>query len=90
NFPVQGSAADIVKMCMIEANKLINSKFEEADMVLQIHDELVFQVPEDKSYINKFSKEIKQVMENVYKLKVENKVDAKIGKRWGSMEKFEA
>lgn len=88
NFPIQGSAADIVKKSMLGSVELIENKFPNSALILQIHDELVFQVPDEKSYIEKFAKEITDLMENVYKLKVENKVDAKLGKRWGSMEKL--
>jgi len=70
NTPVQGSASDIIKIAMIRTNKY--------NIVLQIHDELVFEVDENK--VETCSKEIKEIMENVLNLKVPLKVDVEIGK----------
>lgn len=82
NFPIQGSAAEIVKLAMIASDKLINDKYREAKLLLQIHDELVFEVPDKDSYINEFSVAIANTMQNVVKLRVENRVDTHIGNNW--------
>ncbi|MDD5489572.1 MAG: DNA polymerase I [Candidatus Moranbacteria bacterium] len=83
NMPIQGLAADIIKLAMLEADKLIREKYPEVKMVLQIHDELLFEVPEKDA--KKFAHDIKAVMENVYKLSVPLVVDVKIGDNWGEV-----
>jgi len=83
NLPVQGLAADIMKLSMIAAEghlKKINKKKTVAKMILQIHDELVFEV--DEGLEKKFSAEIKKVMESVYELQVPLTVDVTSGKNW--------
>ena len=78
NMPIQGTAADIIKLAMIEIDK--NIVGPDIKMVLQVHDELVFEVK--KSMAEKAAKEIKEVMENIYKLKVKLEVETEIGERW--------
>ena len=78
NMPIQGTAADLIKMAMIEIYK--NIVGPDIKMVLQVHDELVFEVK--KSMAEKAAKEIKEVMENIYKLKVKLEVETEIGERW--------
>lgn len=68
NSPVQGSASDIIKLAMI--------KTQNYNPVLQIHDELVFEVDENKA--SEYAKEIKEIMENVTKLNIPLKVDIEI------------
>lgn len=81
NTPLQGTAADLIKIAMIKVhNYLINSNIR-AKMVLQIHDELVFEVHE--SDIEVLSKAVKQIMETVFELKVPLVVDISVGKNWG-------
>lgn len=82
NFPIQGSASEIVKLAMIASNKLINEKFNDARILLQIHDELVFEVLDKDDYIEEFGSAIANTMQNVVKLRVENKVDVHIGSNW--------
>jgi DNA polymerase-1 len=67
---------------------LANSQWLMANskMLLQVHDELVFEVPDDK--VNKAAQEIKKIMENIYQLEVPVMVDFKVGDNWGEMEKF--
>lgn len=81
NMPIQGLAADIIKLAMLAADKLIREKYREARMVLQIHDELLFEVPEPQA--QKFARDIKAEMESVYKLAVPLIADVKIGDNWG-------
>lgn len=83
NTPIQGSSADIIKMAMINIYKGIKEKGLQANMLLQIHDELIFEVRED--CIDEVSKYIKDQMENVIKLKVPLKVDIKVGRSWADL-----
>jgi DNA polymerase-1 len=82
NMPLQSLAADIIKMAMIEIEK----KYPESQMLLSVHDELVFEVK--KTEAEKYAKDIKHIMESVYKLKVPLVVDAKVGDNWSEMEKI--
>ena len=83
NMPIQGLAADIIKLAMIEADHLIKEKYLRARMILQIHDELLFEIPEKEA--DEFSEEVKSVMQNVYKLSVPLTVDVKVGDNWGEV-----
>ena len=80
NTPVQGSAADILKKAMIEIYDEFNKKKIKSKMILQIHDELIFNVLEEEKDIVK--KIVKEKMENVYKLSVPLVVDIEEGKNW--------
>ena len=62
NAPIQGSAADIIKKAMINIDKFLQEKKTKSKMILQVHDELIFEMYE--SEINYLSKEIKKIMEN--------------------------
>jgi DNA polymerase-1 len=84
NTPIQGSASDLIKLAMIQIHKEIKKKGLGTKMILQIHDELVFDVPcEELKELARLSKE---KMENVLELDVPIKVDIKIGKNWLEME----
>ncbi|MCA1927574.1 MAG: DNA polymerase I [Calditerrivibrio sp.] len=83
NSPIQGSAADIIKMAMIKSFDYIKQTELDAKIILQIHDELVFEV-NDKD-IDKASKNIKLIMENVWKLKVPLQVSCYISKNLGEL-----
>lgn len=83
NMPIQGLAADIIKLAMIEADKLIREKYPKARMILQIHDELLFEVPEKEA--EKFARDIKEVMEGIYNLSVLLVADVKVGDNWGEI-----
>ncbi|NGX56686.1 MAG: DNA polymerase I [Candidatus Anoxychlamydiales bacterium] len=80
NTPLQGTAADLIKIAMIEVDKEIKKNNLQGYMILQIHDELLFEVPD--SEIDIFKKIIKDKMENAYTLKVPLKVDIEVGKNW--------
>ena len=84
NTPVQGTASDLIKLAMIQIYNEINTKNLKAKMILQIHDELVFNVPNYEA--DEFSKLVKDRMENVLKLDVPIRADIKIGKNWLEME----
>lgn len=89
NLPIQGTQADLIKLAMIAIHNHIKDRYtgNKIRMLLQIHDELVFEVKEEKAL--EASKEIKKLMESVYKLKVPIIVEAKMGDNWADMEKIE-
>jgi DNA polymerase-1 len=78
NAPIQGSSADIIKMAMVEINQILADY--EAKLLLQVHDELVFELPSIE--IEDLKPKIKTTMENVIKLKIPLVVDVHVGKNW--------
>ena len=87
NFPIQSLAADVIKVAMINIDKEIEKLGnKEIRMLLQVHDELVFEVVEDK--VEEWAKKLILMMENAIKLSVPVKVEAKVGDNWGEMEKL--
>ena len=80
NAPIQGSAADIIKLAMIRVHNRIQSKNWAAKMLLQVHDELVFEVP--KSELEAFQQIVKTEMEQAFRLDVPLVVDLGIGQNW--------
>ena len=81
NAPMQGTAADIIKTAMIKMSKWIkNQSADNIKMVMQVHDELVFEVKD--AFVEQYCTEIKKIMENCYKLSVPLKVDVGIGNNW--------
>ena len=82
NAPLQGSAADIIKLAMIEVDRWLSESKFKAKMILQVHDELVFEVPanEEQELIG----HVKSLMENVIKLKVPLVANAGVGTNWAS------
>jgi len=87
NTPIQGSAADIIKVAMVEVFKLLEDRGYRSKMILQVHDELIFDVVSDE--LETLPKEIKKLMENALPLDVPLKVDLKWGKDWYHMQKLE-
>lgn len=87
NLPVQGTAADLLKVAMINLFKDLAGVSSKTEMLLQVHDELVFEVP--KKEVPKVAAFIKQVMEKVDGFNVPIVVDIKTGDNWGEMEKLE-
>jgi len=81
NTVFQGSAADLIKLSM---NKIMTTLVDdEAKLLLQIHDELIFEVKEEKA--EAFAKAAQNVMEEIYTLKVPLKVSIAIGNNWGEL-----
>ena len=80
NSPIQGSAADIIKMAMIQLEKRLKEEKLEAKMLLQVHDELVFEVPENE--LTQLDALVKEVMENAVTLSVPLVTDSSWGKTW--------
>jgi len=80
NTPLQGTAADLIKKAMIHIDQEIDQQGLKGKMVLQIHDELIFEVPDEEVAI--FAPLVKEKMEHVFQLKVPIEVDIAIGKNW--------
>ena len=80
NAPIQGSAADIIKIAMININSELKKKSLKSKMLLQVHDELVFDV--HKSEKDQIKDIVKTTMESAVKLKVPLKIDLEFGKNW--------
>ena len=80
NAPIQGSAADIIKMAMIHVHEAFKGQNYKSKMLLQVHDELVFDV--HKSEIDIFKRLIKEKMENALLLSVPLKVEVGLGPNW--------
>ncbi len=95
NFPLQGSAADIIKMAMIGVSRILENY--PAKMILQVHDELIFEYKtslkvedliKDKTF-KEFAKDVEQKMLEVIKLKVPLGVGVELGESWGDLEDYE-
>ncbi len=80
NTPIQGTAADIIKLAMIKLQNIIDEKNLNTKMLVQVHDELVFDVPNNEVEI--VIPIIRDTMENIYKISVPLKVDIEYGKDW--------
>ena len=80
NAPMQGTAADIIKKAMIKVHDWLETTDFDAKMIMQVHDELVFEVAEDQ--VNDLVREVKVRMESAAELKVPLIVDAGIGENW--------
>ena len=76
NMPIQGTAADLIKLAMVKIS-------EKLKMVLQVHDELVFEVPEEE--VEEVARLVKKEMEGAMELRVPLKVDLKVGNNWGEL-----
>jgi len=83
NTPVQGSAADLIKIAMINIHRKMKRNNFKSLMTLQVHDELVFEVPEDE--LDKMKKLVKEEMEGAVRLSVPVKVSVQYGKNWLEM-----
>lgn len=80
NMPIQGTAADIMKMAMIEVDKKLEEKNLESKIVLQVHDELLLEVPKEET--EEMTKILKDSMENVVKLSVPLTSEISSGETW--------
>lgn len=86
NAPIQGSASDMIKMAMVQIHNRIREKGLKTEMIIQVHDELVFNVPEPET--DSSVPLIRESMENIMKLKVPVRVDIKKGANWLDMEEI--
>jgi DNA polymerase I len=84
NSPLQGTAADLIKLAMIAIERRLAAENFEAKMILQVHDELLFEAPSSES--KELAKLVREEMENVYKLAVPLEVEICIGSNWRDME----
>jgi DNA polymerase I len=82
NTPIQGSAADICKLAMLEIDRRMKNESLEARMILQIHDELIFEAPADE--VDKVTTLVRDCMEQPYELAVPLKVDIGSGESWAA------
>ena len=80
NAPIQGSAADVIKIAMINIHKRMKNEPWASKMLLQVHDELVFDVP--KTEVDALTEMVKHEMENAFSLEVPLVVDVGIGDNW--------
>ncbi|SEA49811.1 DNA polymerase I [Thalassobacillus cyri] len=80
NTPIQGSAADVIKKAMIDLHHRLKEEKLEANLLLQVHDELILEAPEDE--IKQLQKIVAEVMENTVELDVPLKVDSSYGPTW--------
>ena len=83
NMPVQGTSADIIKVAMINLYREMDRQNLKSKMLLQVHDELVFEVPEEE--LETMRQLVPEVMSTALKLSVPLKVDTKMGHNWGEM-----
>ncbi len=83
NMPLQGTAADIIKLAMIAVHRRLQEEGFQARMVLQVHDELVLEVPEQE--VERAQAMVVETMENAYKLNVPLRVNAAFSKNWMEM-----
>ena len=80
NTPIQGSAADIIKVAMINMQKMLEKEKLQANLLLQVHDEMIFEAP--KSEIPTLEKLVPSVMDSAVRLDVPLKVETAHGKTW--------
>jgi DNA polymerase I len=83
NTPMQGAAADLIKLAMIELDRRLPEDNFKSRMILQVHDELLFEGPEKE--IPRLTKLVKEVMEGVHKLSVPVIAETKVGCNWRDM-----
>jgi DNA polymerase-1 len=84
NTPLQGTAADLIKLAMIRLDAAIRERGLKSRMLLQVHDELVFEVPRNE--VETMRTLVQEQMENVHPLKVPLVVDVGVGKNWRDMD----
>ncbi len=87
NMPIQGGNADLIKIAMLRIQHTLNEKHLKTRMILQVHDELIFEVPTEELGQAKYY--VKHLMENVATLDVPIKVEEKVGKSWFEAEPAE-
>ncbi len=83
NMPIQGTEADLMKLAMIGLDQFLKKHLLDSNLLLQIHDSILLECREN--VVNDFIESVKNIMENIYKLKVNLRVDIKTGYRWGDL-----
>ncbi|MAT42154.1 MAG: DNA polymerase I [Anaerolineaceae bacterium] len=84
NAPIQGTAADIMKIAMIQLSKALQKEQLKAKLILQVHDEVMLECPEDE--VEKTVRLVQDVMENAYHLDIPLETEARWGSDWGSLQ----
>jgi DNA polymerase-1 len=84
NAPIQGTAADILKIAMLRLHQALHERNLKSRMILQVHDELVLEVPEDE--VDTVAPLVREIMEGAFQLDAPLKVDVKVGANWLEME----
>ena len=80
NMPIQGTAADIIKIAMVRVDKRLSEENMKAHLILQVHDELIVEAPENEA--ERALKIVTEEMENACKMKVVLRADGNIGSTW--------
>ena len=80
NTPIQGTAADIIKLAMVKVYKALKENNLKTKMIIQVHDELIFDVPKEE--LEKVKQIVTQIMDNVTKLSVPLDIDINMGQNW--------
>lgn len=83
NMPIQGTAADIIKIAMVRLHRALRERGLRGRMILQVHDELLLEVPNEE--VEETLTLVREVMENAYPLDVPLRVDARAGRSWGEL-----
>jgi DNA polymerase-1 len=83
NMPIQGTASDIIKIAMIRLHHALQERALHSRSILQVHDELVLEVPDDE--LSSIAPLVKQLMEGAFELDAPLKVDLKVGENWLKM-----
>jgi DNA polymerase-1 len=83
NAPIQGTAADIIKLAMLHLPRTLKDAGLGARMLLQVHDELVLECPEKE--VEAAAQLVKKTMSEAFKLRVPLKTDAKVGRNWAEL-----
>jgi DNA polymerase I len=86
NFPMQSLAADIIKIAMVRLHREIDADEIEGRMLLQVHDELLFEVP--RSEVGQFAEKVPRIMTGAYELETGIEVEMKVGPNWADMKKL--
>jgi len=86
NFPMQSLAADIIKIAMVRLQREIEADAIEGRMLLQVHDELLFEVPD--SEVDQFAEKVPRIMTGAYELETGIEVETKVGPNWADMKKL--
>ena len=86
NFPMQSLAADIIKIAMVRLHREIDADEIEGRMLLQVHDELLFEVP--RSELDQFAEKVPRIMTGAYELETGIEVETKVGPNWADMKKL--
>ncbi|MBE3584356.1 MAG: DNA polymerase I [Limnochordaceae bacterium] len=87
NTPIQGSAADIIKVAMVEMDRRLKKEGLRARMLLQVHDELIFEVPQDE--VARLAELARQTMEHCVELDVPLRVEIKVGSNWAETQPWQ-